>query len=444
MSRPHFSNLSLRRFGPFLLMLLLASGLGLVGLVGAQDDPLEEFSSAPLLQQGYAQNLLEEGRANFRFNRFGSHTFVSRTLKLHRAIEMLSPADALGVGLKVDSDALPQGVIDALLAGEIDLTDPAITSVLISLQAVVGINGRFTENGSLFEVGITCALCHSTVDNSVAPGIGRRLDGWANRDLDFGAILSLAPRLRVFADILGVDVETARAVVLSWGPGKFDAHLNLDGKAFRPDGGSSAVLIPPAFGLAGVNLATYTGWGSIPYWNAFVGNLEMGGTGTFYDPRLNDAEKFPIAAREGFAIQRDDPDLLTKRLAGLHFYQLSLPAPPAPTGSYDPEAAARGETLFLGRAQCATCHVPPLYTDPGWNLHTPEEMGIDDFQAMRSPTEAYRTTPLKGLWTHTKGGFFHDGRFATLGEVIDHYDGHFNLQLAAAEKADLAEFLMSL
>lgn len=391
-----------------------------------------------------AEQLLAQGRAAFRHNRLGSHTWFSRTLKLHHAIQTLPPATALAVGLKVDSDALPASVITDIQQGNVDLNDPAVTQVLIGLRAVVGVNGKFSESGELFEVGITCALCHSTVDDSIAPGIGRRLDGWANRDLDVGTIVSLAPRLGVLANLLGVDVETARAVLLSWGPGKFDAHINLDGKAFRPDGGSGAVLIPPAFGLAGVNLATYTGWGSVPYWNAFVGNLEMSGTGTFYDPRLQDAERFPIAAREGFGNVRDNPDLITRRLAGLHFYQLSLPAPPAPEGSYDVAAATRGEALFVGRAQCASCHVPPLYTDPGWNLHSPEEIGIDDFQAQRSPTGAYRTTPLKGLWTHTKGGFYHDGRFATLGEVIDHYDNHFDLQLAAGEKQDLAEFLMSL
>ena len=240
-------------------------------------------------------------------------------------------------------------------------------------------------------------------------GSASALDGWANRDLNVGAIIGLAPNLQPIADLLGVDVATVRTVLASWGPGKFDAHLNLDAKAFRPDGGSAAVLIPPAFGLAGVNLATYTGWGSVTYWNAFVGNLEMSGVGTFFDPRLRDAETFPVAAASDFADVRDDPDLVTGILAPLHYYQLSLPAPTPPPGSFDPEAAARGKELFGGRAQCATCHVPPLYTEPGHNLHTPEEIGIDDFQASRSPTGSYRTTPLKGLWTHTKGGFYHDG-----------------------------------
>jgi cytochrome c peroxidase len=193
-----------------------------------------------------------------------------------------------------------------------------------------------------------------------------------------------------------------------------------------------------------VNLHTWTGWGSVTHWNAFVANLEMHGQGIFYDPRLNDADKFPIAAREGFGNVRNDPDLITKKLAALHLYQLALPAPKPPPDFFDHEAAARGEALFVGKAECATCHVPPLYTEPGWNMHTPEEIGIDDFQANRSPDERYRTAPLKGLWTHMKGGFYHDGRFATLLDVLDHYDDHFELDLSDQEKADLVEFLKSL
>jgi hypothetical protein len=293
-------------------------------------------------------------------------------------------------------------------------------------------------------MGIQCALCHSTVDDSLAPGIGHRLDGWANRDLNVGAIVNLAPNLQPFVDLLGVDEATVRAVLNSWGPGKFDAELVLDGKAFQPDGRSAATLIPPAFGLAGVNLHTWTGWGSVTHWNAFVSNLEMHGQGTFYDPRLNDPDKFPIAVANGFYNVRNTPDLISGKLAALHFYQLALPAPNPPAGSFDPEAAERGQALFEGKARCAECHVPPLYTEPGWNMHPAEEIGIDDFQALRSPDEAYRTSPLKGLWTHTKGGFYHDGRFASLPDVINHYDGFFGLGLTEAEAGDLVEFLMSL
>ena len=293
-------------------------------------------------------------------------------------------------------------------------------------------------------MGIQCALCHSTVDNSFDLGIGRRRDGWANRDLDIGAIAALAPDLSVVATLLKTDQDTVRKVLGSWGPGRFDAELFLDGKAFRPDGKSASTLIPPAYGLAGVNLHTWTGWGGIPHWNGFVANLEMHGQGTFFDPRLNDAMKFPIAAENGFGNVRVDVDRITPKLAALHFYQLSLAAPDAPHGSFDRFAARRGRRVFEGVAQCSTCHVPPLYTEPGWNMHTPEEIGIDSFQADRSPDGRYRTAPLAGLWAHQKGGFYHDGRFPTLGAVIDHYNATFGLGLSAAQKADLIEFLKSI
>jgi hypothetical protein len=251
-----------------------------------------------------------------------------------------------------------------------------------------------------------------------------------------------------FQKLLNVDRATVVKVLSAWGPGKFDAELILDGKGFRPDGGSAATLIPPAFGLAGVNLHTWTGWGSIPHWNAFVANLEMHGKGRFWDSRLNDAEQFPIAAANGFGNLNPtlgpDDDRITPKLAGLHFYQLAIAAPTPPVGSFDEAAAARGDVLFSGKAKCNTCHTEPLGTEPGWNLHTPDEIGIDDFQANRAPDRRYRTSPLAGLWTHTKGGFYHDGRFATLLDVVDHYDGVFDLGLTAREKSDLVEYLKSL
>lgn len=399
------------------------------------------------------QNLIAEGRQIFRFDTFGDEDFWGDQLRLHEAIEGeqfggvgpgVSPATALAVGLKVDVQALPKSLQNELRKGRVDLDDPAVTLALLKLNAVVGVTGFFNTDGSLSSIGITCALCHSTVDNSFAPGIGNRLDGWANRDLNVGAIIALSPDLSPFQNLLGVDRETVVTVLNSWGPGKFDAQLALDGKAFRPDGTTAATLIPPAFGLAGVNLHTSTGWGSVPYWNAFVATIEMHGKGSFYDPRLNNAEQFPVAAANGFGSIRSTPDLVTPKLPALHAYQLSLLAPLPPAGSFDPVAAARGEALFTGKADCATCHVPPLYTEPGWNMHAPEEIGIDSFQADRSPDLAYRTAPLKGLWTHTQGGFYHDGRFATLLDVINHYDAHFGLGLTEAEKADLAEYLKSL
>jgi hypothetical protein len=400
-----------------------------------------------------ALEMFVEGRETFRFDTFGDEVFWGDTLRLHEAImgerlggvgPGLSPNAALNLGLKVDRAALPEDVVQALGAKQLDLDDPATTLVLLKLDAVVGVKGFFADAGNLSSVGIHCALCHSTVDDSVAPGIGQRLDGWANRDLDVGAIIALAPDLGSFVRLLGVDENTVRTVLRSWGPGKFDAELILDGKAFRPDGKPAATLLPPAFGLAGVNLHTWTGWGSVTHWNAFVANLEMGGQGTFFDPRLNDAEQFPIAAREGFGDLRSDPDLITSKLAALHFYQLAIPAPQPPEGSFDPDAAARGAELFNGEAGCARCHVPPLYSEPGWNLHPPEEIGIDGFQAERSPERAYRTAPLKGLWTHAKGGFYHDGRFRDLRQVIDHYDRTFGLGLSGRQQRDLVEFLKSL
>ena len=400
-----------------------------------------------------AQRMLEEGKQTFRFDTFGDEIFWSDALQLHRAIAGanlggvgpgVSPNTALAVGLKVDSEALPQSLISQLKHGRVNLDDPATTLALLRLNAVVGLKGTFSANGGLEAVGITCALCHSTVDNSLAPGLGHRLDGWANRDLNVGAIVALSPNLTPFVNLLGVDEATVRAVLQSWGPGKFDAELILDGKAFRPDGKSAATLLPPAFGLAGVNLHTWTGWGSVTHWNAFVANLEMRGQGTFFDPRLNDPVKFPIAAREGFGNVRSDPDLITAKLPALQFYQLAIPAPPAPPGSFDAAAAARGAIVFNGQAKCAVCHVPPIFTEPGWNMHTPEEIGIDDFQAKRSPDERYRTSPLKGLWTHQKGGFYHDGRFATLRDVIEHYNTFLATNLTEQQKLDLVEYLKSL
>ena len=337
-------------------------------------------------------------------------------------------------------DALPPEVIAALRKGDVDLKSPATTLALLKLNSVVGVRGFFDANGNrLQSVGITCALCHSTVDNSFAPGIGHRQDGWAARDLNVGAIIALSPSVQPFVDLLrlvdpSINAATVRKVLRSWGPGKFDAELLMDGKAFRPDGKSAATLIPPAFGLAGVNLHTWTGWGSVTHWNGFVANLEMQGKGTFYDPRLNDAAKFPIAAVAGFGDVRNEPDLVTPKLASLHFYQLGLPAPKPPAGSFNQAAANRGKTLFTGKADCARCHVPPLFTEPGWNMHTPEEIGIDAFQADRSPDGHYRTAPLKGLWTHSKGGYYHDGRFATLGAVISHYNREFSLGLSRCGK----------
>jgi hypothetical protein len=401
----------------------------------------------------HAERMIEQGRQIFRFDTFGSEAFWGGTLRLHEAIAGtknggvgggVSPKTAFAVGLKVDSEALPQRLKHEIKAGRVDLDDPAVTLALLKLNAVLGVTGIFDSGGKIKSMGLQCAFCHATVDDSFAPGIGKRLDGWANRDLNVGVIVSLAPNLKPFTDLLGVDVATVKKVLTSWGPGRFDALLDKDGKAFRPDGKQAGTLIPPAFGLAGVNLSTWTGFGSVPYWNAYVAVTEMHGSGTFFDARLNNRDQFPVAVKSGGDDVRSTPDLVTSKLAALHFFQLAIPAPKPPGGSFDKAAAARGKTVFNGRAQCVTCHVPPLFTEPGHNLHTPAEMGIDSFQADRSPTHMYRTAPLAGLWTHQKGGFYHDGRFATLRAVVEHYDRHFRLGLNDYEKSELIEYLKSL
>jgi len=307
------------------------------------------------------------------------------------------------------------------------------------------VKGTFNQDGSLKSVGLSCAVCHSTVDDAFAPGIGHRLDGWSNQDLNVGAIVSLSPDLSVLTNLLQVDEATVRKVLASWGPGKFDAELNLDGKAFRPDGKPAAVLIPPAFGMAGVNLHTWGGgWGGVTYWNAYVANLELQGQGNFFDARLNDPVKYPVAARAGFGNKRTDTDMVTAKLAALQFYQLAIPPPIPPEGSFDRAAAARGEVVFKGKANCAQCHVPPLFTEPGWNTHKASEIGIDDFQANRAPDNSYRTSPLRGIFSHMKRGFYHDGRFASLLDVVNRYNTFKNLGLTEPEKRDLVEYLKSL
>jgi hypothetical protein len=270
------------------------------------------------------------------------------------------------------------------------------------------------------------------------------LDAWANRDLNVGAIVAASPNLQPVADLLGTDVATVLKALNSWGPGKFDAELFMDGKAFRPDGKSAATLIPPAFGLSGVNLHTWTGWGSVPYWNAFVANLEMHGKGKFFDSRLDNAQQFPIAAANGFGHVNNEPDLITSKLPALHAYQLGIPAPAPKANSFNHQAAKRGGIVFAGKAKCATCHMEPVMTESGWNMHAGSDVCVDDFQADRSPDRKYRTAPLNGLWTHMKGGFYHDGRFATLTDVVNHYDSCMSLGLDSSEKTDLVQYLKSL
>jgi hypothetical protein len=352
--------------------------------------------------------LVQQGQQIFRHDTFGDEQFWTDTLGLHEVIAAaVSPETALQVGLKVDADVLPPGILQ-----QVDLSSPATTVALLEMDAVVGVKGR-VENGRLMSIGVTCALCHSTVDNSVAPGIGRRLDGWPNRDLDPGLILSLSPALQ--------DPAT-QAVLKSWGPGRYDAYWNHDGI-------NNPQMIPPAYGLREVPLETFTGEGPISYWNSYVAVTQMGGQGDFSDPRL------------GIEVNHD-PDLVTPKLPALREYQLSLAAPTPPPGSFDVTASLRGSGIFEGKGRCVTCHSGTAMTDAAERLHAPAEVGTDPTLASRSTTGQYRTTPLRGAWQHPP--YFHDGSAQTLADVVAHYNDHLDLGLTPGEAADLEQFLKSL
>ena len=400
-----------------------------------------------------ANQLFLKGRRVFRDDTFGDQAFWGGALQLHRAIagEKLggvgagvSPKTALSLGLKVDSARLPKALVASIKAGRVDLDSPATTVALLKLNAVVGIRGFFDRGGTLTSIGTTCALCHSTVDDSFAPGIGKRLDGWPNRDLNVGAIVAAAPSVKPYADLLGVDQETVRKVLRSWGPGFYNAELDKDGKVSQPNGKPAGTVLPPAYGLAGVNLATFTGFGTVTYWNAYVAVTQMHGSGRFYDARFNDPQKYPLAVKSGSWNVKGKPDLVSPKLEALHYYQLGLKAPAPPKGSFDPAAARRGEAIFNSdKARCADCHVAPTYSEPGFNMHKPAEICTDSFQADRTPGGMYRTTPLRGLWAHAKGGYWHDGRFKNLAQVVDHYDSCFKLGLNGRQQSDLVHFLRS-
>ena len=458
----------MRKAVPILGIAALAAGVLAARSVGGADAsskpavaPTSNLAPFDVAIAANMQRMMDEGRQTFPFDTLGDEAFWSDGLGLDRAIAGdkhggvgagVSPKTALALGLEVDMDALPAAVVAAVKAGTVDMNDPATTLTLIKLNAVLGVVGTF-DGDRMTKVGLTCAVCHSTVDDAFAPGIGHRLDGWGNRDLNPGAIIAATPNVALLARELKVDVATAKKVLTSWGPGRFDAELDKDGKAFRPDGKQAGTIIPNAFGLAGVNNHTWTGgWGDVTYWNAYVANTELHGKGVFYDRRLSDARKYPVSARTGAWNMRNAPDMITSKLGALQLYQLAIPAPPPPAGSFDAGAAARGERLFAGKANCASCHVPPLFTEPGWNTHKASEIGIDNFQSKRSPDNSYRTAPLKGLWTRDKAnghgaagpGYYHDGRFADLATVVEHYNSHFRLKLSAQEAHDLVEYLKSL
>ncbi|HSC07690.1 MAG TPA: hypothetical protein VLD59_12765 [Steroidobacteraceae bacterium] len=368
------------------------------------------------------------GQAIFRYDTFGDEQLWTNVLRMHDVIATVPPATALAVGLKVDVEALPRAVTVALRAGEVDLTDPAVTVELLRLNAVVGVQGTVNDLGQLTSVGITCALCHSSVDNSFAPGIGRRLDGWANTDLNVGAIVALSPTL---------DAPT-KAEFSAWGPGKYDPrHHAFDGtNLLSLNTPSVPIVIPPIYGLKGVGFETFSADGPISYWNSYVGVGQMGGHGTFHDPRI------------GLFITQT-PDRVTPKLPALLDYQLSLRTPEPPGGSFNKEAARRGKHLFRNEAGCASCHQSPNLTDVLSGptptvpfLHDPSEVGTDPAYATRTATRQYRTTPLRGLWQHAP--YFHDGSAPNLLAVVNHYDQLFALNLSAEQKADLVEFLKSL
>jgi len=378
--------------------------------------------------QEAGERTLRDGQAIFRFDTFGDEQLWTNVLHMNEAIATVDPATALAAGLKVDLDALPPAIIKALRAGQVDLKSPAVTKELLRLNAVVGVKGTVNESGELTSVGITCALCHSTVDNAFAPGIGRRLDGWANVDLNVGAIVALSPALP----------DSLKAEFRTWGPGKYDPrHHAFDGtNLLSLNSPSLPIVIPSIYGLQGVGFETYTADGPISYWNSYVGVGQMGGHGNFSDPRI------------GLSIKQT-PDLVTPKLPALLAYQLSLRVPDPPKGSFDKEAARRGERLFRNEAGCATCHQSPNFTDVLSGprptvplLHDPAEVGTDPGYAERTATRKYRTTPLRGLWQHAP--YFHDGSARDLLAVVNHYDQLFALKLTGAQKADLVAFLKSL
>lgn len=365
--------------------------------------------------------LIAQGKEIFRFDTFGDEAQWTDKLRMHEVIaSAVDPVTALSVGLKVDSEALPPAVVEGIKSGSIDLKSPATTVALIKLGAVVGVKGSVeTVDGkdALTRVGVTCALCHSTVDNSFAPGIGKRLDGWANRDLNPGAIIALSPAL----------TAAMKTVYNSWGKGKYDPRFNIDGK-------NKPVVIPPVFGLEGIHRSTFTGDGTdLAYWNRYVAVTQMGGLGTMTEPRLN------------LSVTNGTVDLVTSKLPALQAYQLSLRAPAAPEGSFDTAAAMRGKVVFEGAGKCISCHTGTSFTDANSMLHAPGDSMAEPevpSYASRSASKMYRTSPLKGVWQHAP--YFHDGSAQTLEDVAQTYNSKQSLGLTAQQIADLAQYLKSL
>ena len=400
----------------------LATAALSAGCGGSSDDGIVA-TQATAQSNGAGQQtaLAAQGRHIFRFETFGDEAKWTDQLRIHEVIRTgVDPLTALKVGLKVDADALPPNVVNGIRDGRVDLASPATTVELLKLDAVVGLKGTVERvNGvdTLTRVGTTCALCHSTVDNSFATGIGKRLDGWPNRDLDPGAIIALSPALDA----------TTKAIYNSWKAGKYDPRFNIDGL-------SKPVVIPPAFGLAGIHRITFTGDGErIAYWNQYVAVTQMGGLGTFSEPRLN------------LTVTNGSVDLVSSKLPALEAYQLELIAPTPPPGSFDAAAAARGKLVFEGAGKCASCHSGPSFTDANLTLHDPSDSMAEPESpsyAARSATKMYRTTPLKGVWQHPP--YFHDGSAATLEDVVRTYNTRRMLGLNEQQIGDLTQYLNSL
>ena len=393
--------------------------ISLAALACDRQQPTSPPATEATTDQGHINPaLIAAGQEIFRFDTFGDETFWTDTLRLHEKISAaVSPTVALQVGLKVDVDALPPELQAAIAAGDVDLNDPATNVALLKLGAVLGVSGQVDENDQLTRVGTTCALCHSTVDNSFAPGIGHRLDGWPNRDLDVGAIIALSDAL----------TPEQRAVYESWEPGMYDPRFNIDGL-------NLPVVLPPAFGLRHVKRETYTADGEVSYWNAYVAITQMHGHGHFSDPRIGVERHNP-------------PDLVSAKLPALRAYQLSIESPEPAPGTFDPEAARRGKQVFKGVGTCARCHLGGAFTDVNaGRLHSPAEVGQDGRYAARSATRLYRTTPLRGLWNPPQltGPYFHDGSAATLDDVVEHYVQLLDLELTPLQRADLVEYLKTL
>lgn len=454
-SRSHHKNqVASKLLAGTVALALTGSAMALAGCGGnayAGQTAEAQHRPAAAEQAGHQRALVAEGSRIFRYDTFGDESFWTDKLKMNDVIQMeVSPKVALAVGLKVDVDALPAVVKQGIQNGTINLDDPATTLALLKLNAVVGLKGTVQDidgKEALTRVGVTCALCHSTVDNSFASGIGHRLDGWPNRDLNPGAIIALSPALP----------DAYKAVYNSWGPGKYDARFNLfvqsRGLAFFTEGQNPphdrfAVEIPPAYGLLGIDKEIYTGDGDIQhepvgpvaYWNRYVAVTQMGGQGTFSDPRLIAmGAAVPVDNTHGGAL----PDLVTPALPALQAYQLSLAAPQPPLGSYNPSAAARGRQVFYGQGQCATCHSGRQFTDANIRLHPQSASAArnTDYVSL-SATGKWRTSPVAGVWQHPP--YFHDGSAATLWDLVNAYDSKLNLQLTVQQRSDLVQFLKSL